>query len=36
MTQEVVTVAKALSIVVHDHIIVGRGQYTSFKARQLI
>lgn len=36
MTQEVVTVAKALSIVVHDHIIVGRGQYSSFKARQLI
>lgn len=36
MTREVVTVAKALSITVHDHIIVGRGQYSSFMDRKLI
>jgi DNA repair protein RadC len=36
MTREVITAAKALKITVHDHIIVGRKDVTSFKALGLI
>jgi DNA repair protein RadC len=36
MTQLIVAAAKPLGIVVHDHIIVGRQGYTSFKALKLI
>lgn len=32
MTREIVAAAKALRIAVHDHIVVGRGGHTSFKA----
>ncbi|MHA1524587.1 MAG: RadC family protein [Alphaproteobacteria bacterium] len=36
MTKEVVTAAKALGIIVHDHIIIGREGVTSFKAIGLL
>ena len=36
MTRMIVEVAKPLSITVHDHVIVGRGGYTSFKAQRLM
>lgn len=36
MTREVITAARALKISVHDHIIVGREDVTSFKALGLI
>ena len=36
MTQEVVRAASALGLTVHDHIIVGRGEPTSFRALGLI
>ncbi len=36
MTQQVVEITKPLGIVVHDHIIVGRGGHVSFRALKLI
>jgi DNA repair protein RadC len=36
MTREIVAAGKALRIAVHDHIVVGRGGYTSFKALGLM
>lgn len=36
MTQEIVTIAKPMGIVVHDHIIVGRNGHASFKGLKLI
>ena len=36
MTREVVEAAKALRIVVHDHVIVGRNGHASFKALGLL
>ena len=36
MTREIVAAAKALRIAVHDHIVVGRGGHTSFKALGLM
>lgn len=36
MTREIVEAAKALRIVVHDHLVVGRGGTTSFKSLGLI
>jgi len=36
MTREVVEAAKALRIVVHDHVIVGRSGHASFKALGLL
>jgi DNA repair protein RadC len=36
MTKLIVEAAKPLGIAVHDHIIVGKSQHTSFKALRLI
>jgi DNA repair protein RadC len=36
MTREIVTAAKALSIAVHDHLVVGRGGHASFKSLGLL
>ena len=36
MTREVVTAARALSIVLHDHIIVGNGSWLSFRREGLL
>jgi DNA repair protein RadC len=36
MTQAIIDVAKPLGIAVHDHLIVGKGGYTSFKGMKLI
>lgn len=36
MTREIVAAAKALRIAVHDHIVVGRSGYSSFKALGLL
>jgi DNA repair protein RadC len=36
MTREIVAAGKALRIAVHDHIVVGRGGHTSFKALGLM
>jgi len=36
MTHEIITIAKPMGIVVHDHIIVGRNGHTSFKGLKLI
>jgi DNA repair protein RadC len=36
MTQEIITIAKPMGIVVHDHIIVGRNGHASFKGLKLI
>ena len=36
MTRQIVDAARPLGIVVHDHIIVGRQGYTSFKGRGLL
>lgn len=36
MTKQVVEAAKAMDIVVHDHIIVGHGRHASMKALGLI
>jgi DNA repair protein RadC len=36
MTREIVAAGKALRIAVHDHIVVGRGGHTSFKAMGLM
>jgi DNA repair protein RadC len=36
MTREIVAAAKALRITVHDHLVVGRGGHSSFKAMGLM
>jgi DNA repair protein RadC len=36
MTHEIISIAKPMGIVVHDHIIVGRNGHTSFKGLKLI
>lgn len=36
MTREVVTAARALSIVLHDHVIVGNGRWLSFRREGLL
>lgn len=36
MTREVVSAAKALSISVHDHLVIGRGGHASFKSLGLL
>jgi DNA repair protein RadC len=36
MTREIVTAAKALSIAVHDHLVIGRGGHASFKSLGLL
>ena len=36
MTKAVVTALKAVNITVHDHVIVGKNQHTSFKSHRLI
>ncbi|HKY19390.1 MAG TPA: DNA repair protein RadC [Rhizomicrobium sp.] len=36
MTREVVGAAKALSIAVHDHLVIGRGGHASFKSLGLL
>jgi DNA repair protein RadC len=36
MTREIIAVAKAMGIVVHDHIIVGRAGHASFKGLRLM
>ncbi|NGM49271.1 DNA repair protein [Caulobacter sp. 602-2] len=36
MTKQIITAGKALSIVVHDHLVVGRDGVASFKALGLI
>ena len=36
MTRQVVTALQAVNITVHDHVIVGKDRYTSFKCEQLI
>ncbi|MGQ9369594.1 RadC family protein [Azospirillum sp. ST 5-10] len=36
MTREVVRAADAVGVVVHDHVIVGKGRHTSFKAQGLL
>src|SRR5262249_15525630 len=36
MTREIVTAAKALSIAVHDHLVIGRSGHASFKSLGLL
>lgn len=36
MTQEIIRAAKALDVLVHDHIIISRGGHTSFKSLGLL
>jgi DNA repair protein RadC len=36
MTREIVNAAKALRIVIHDHIVVARGGVLSFKSLGLL
>ncbi|QJE74660.1 DNA repair protein RadC [Aerophototrophica crusticola] len=36
MTKQIVTAAQALGVVVHDHVIIGKGQYVSFKSAGLM
>lgn len=36
MTRQVVTAARSLNIVVHDHVVIGKGQYASFKSLGLL
>jgi len=36
MTRQIVTAAKNLGIVVHDHVVIGKGQYASFKSLGLL
>jgi DNA repair protein RadC len=36
MTREIVNAAKALSIAVHDHLVIGRGGHASFKSLGLL
>ncbi len=36
MTKEIVRAAQAVDVVVHDHVIIGKGRHTSFKAQRLL
>ncbi len=36
MTREVVEAGRRLGITVHDHLIIGKGRYASFKAMGLL
>lgn len=36
MTQELIKAAKALDLVVHDHIIIGKSGHTSFKSMGIL
>jgi DNA repair protein RadC len=36
MTRDIVSAAKALSLVVHDHLVIGRGGHASFKSLGLL
>ncbi len=36
MTEEIATVAGAMGIVVHDHLIIGRHGHASFKGLRLL
>jgi DNA repair protein RadC len=36
MTQEIRQAARALSIVLHDHLIVGNGRWVSFRREGLL
>jgi DNA repair protein RadC len=36
MTREVKDAAEKLGIVLHDHVIIGRGEHASFKALGLL
>lgn len=36
MTKEIVKAARAIDIVVHDHVIIGKGRHASFKAMGLL
>ena len=36
MTREIAGAAKALSIAVHDHLVIGRGGHASFKSLGLL
>jgi DNA repair protein RadC len=36
MTREIVAAARALSLAVHDHLVIGRGGHASFKALNLL
>jgi DNA repair protein RadC len=36
MTQQIADAAQTVSVVVHDHIIVGNGRWTSFRREGLI
>jgi DNA repair protein RadC len=36
MTRQIVTAAQNLGIVVHDHVVIGKGQYASFKSLGLL
>jgi len=36
MTQEIAQAAKALKIVIHDHLVIGRSGHASFKSLGLL
>ena len=36
MTRQIVSLGKSLNVAVHDHLIIGRDGFTSFKSLQLI
>jgi DNA repair protein RadC len=36
MTMQIVQLAKALNIVIHDHLVIGRDGHSSFRALKLI
>lgn len=36
MTKDIVRAASAVGLIVHDHVIIGRGRHTSFKAQGLL
>ena len=36
MTKEIARAAHAVGIVIHDHVIIGKGKHTSFKAQRLL
>jgi DNA repair protein RadC len=36
VTREVATAAKALGIIIHDHLVIGRGGHASFKSLGLL
>jgi DNA repair protein RadC len=36
VTKDIVNAAKLLGVVVHDHVIIGRGRHTSFRDMGLL